>query len=35
MRLATLRLLLKVTILAAKLTLGILFWLTARALERR
>ena len=33
-RLATLRLLVKVTILAAKLTLGVLFWATARALDR-
>ena len=32
MRLATLRLLVKVAILAAKVTLGILFWASARSL---
>jgi len=35
MRMATLRLLVKVTILAAKVTLGILFWATERAIARR
>ena len=33
-RLMTLRLLVKVAILAAKLTLGVLFGLTAKALDR-
>jgi nitrogen fixation-related uncharacterized protein len=35
MRVATFRVLIRVAIVAAKLTLGLLFWLTTKALQHR